>query len=123
VLVSAVTGAGLPELRAEMAALLASLWVDVDVVVPYAEGALLAQVRERGSTEAAYDESGVHVVGRVPPVVAAALRHAAGIEDEPDEGEWETGAVDDAARDEGEPDDHLPSAEDEIDRDVGRAET
>ena len=123
VLVSAVTGAGLPELRAEMAALLASLWVDVDVVVPYAEGALLAQVRERGSTEAAYDESGVHVVGRVPPVVAAALRHAAGIEDEPDEGEWETGAVDDAARDEGEPDDHLPSAEGEIDRDVGRAET
>jgi GTP-binding protein HflX len=84
VLVSALTGAGLPELRAEMAALLASLWVDVDVVVPYAEGALLSQVRERGSTEAAYDESGVHVVGRVPPAVAAALRRAAGIEDEVD---------------------------------------
>ncbi len=84
VLVSALTGAGLPELRAEMAALLASLWVDVDVVVPYAEGALLAQVRERGSTEAAYDESGVHVVGRVPPAVAAALRRAAGIAEEHD---------------------------------------
>ncbi|MCU0505385.1 MAG: GTPase HflX [Chloroflexi bacterium] len=89
VLVSALTGAGLAELRAEIAALLASLWVDVDVVVPYAEGALLAQVRERGSTEATYDADGVHVVGRVPPAVAAALRRAAGIEDEADAEGWE----------------------------------
>ncbi len=89
VLVSALTGAGLPELRDEIAALLASLWVDVDVVVPYAEGALLAQVRERGSTEATYDEHGVRVAGRVPPAVAAALRRAAGIEDEPEAEDWE----------------------------------
>jgi GTP-binding protein HflX len=123
VLVSALTRAGLPELRGEMAALLASLWVDVDVVVPYVEGALLAQVRERGSTEATYDESGVHIVGRVPPAVAAALRHAAGIADEPDWEEWEPGVVDDAARDEDEPDDSLPNAEGGKSQDVGRAET
>src|SRR6202008_3457425 len=35
VLVSALTGFGLETLRAEIAALLASLWVDVDVRVPY----------------------------------------------------------------------------------------
>ena len=48
VLVSALTGFGLDTLRAEMAALLASLWVDVDVRVPYTAGELLARVRERG---------------------------------------------------------------------------
>jgi GTP-binding protein HflX len=102
VLVSALTGAGLPELRAEIAALLASLWVDVDVVVPYAEGALLAQVRERGSTETTYDADGVHVVGRVPPAVAAALRHAAGIVDADAEDEgWEGPALDGSAADDG----------------------
>ena len=89
VLVSALTGAGLQELRGEVAALLASLWVDVDVVVPYAEGALLAQVRERGATEVSYDERGARVVGRVPPAVAAALQRAAGIEAAPEIEEWE----------------------------------
>ena len=93
VLVSALTGAGLRELRDEAAALLASLWVDIDVMVPYAEGALLAQVRERGATEIAYDERGAHVVGRVPPAVAAALRRAAGIEDEPEVDAWEADAA------------------------------
>ena len=97
VLVSALTGAGLPELRAEIAALLGSLWVDVDVVVPYAEGALLAQVRERGSTEATYDEHGVRIAGRVPPAVAAALRRAAGIEDAPGDDDWGVAAQADAA--------------------------
>jgi GTP-binding protein HflX len=92
VLVSALTGTGLPELRAEIAALLASLWVDVDVIVPYAEGALLAQVRERGSTEATYDEHGVRIAGSVPPAVAAALRRAAGIEEAPDDDDWDVAA-------------------------------
>ena len=51
VLVSAVTGFGLDTLRAEIAALLASLWEEVDVAVPYAAGELLARVRERGTVE------------------------------------------------------------------------
>ena len=50
VFVSALTGFGMDTLRAEIAALLASLWVDVDVAVPYAEGELLARVRERGTS-------------------------------------------------------------------------
>ncbi len=100
VLVSALTGAGLPELRAELAALLASLWVDVDVVVPYTEGALLAQVRERGATEAVYDAHGVRVVGRVPGPVAAALRRAAGIDDGQDDEAWGSPALGVAADEE-----------------------
>ena len=43
VLVSALTGYGLDTLRAEIAALLSSLWVDLDVHVPYAAGELLAR--------------------------------------------------------------------------------
>src|SRR5262249_42391466 len=54
VLVSALTGFGLETLRAEMAALLASLWVDVDVRLPYAAGELLARIRERGTVELEY---------------------------------------------------------------------
>ena len=57
VLVSARTGFGLDALRAELAALLASLWVDVDVAVPYAAGELLARVRERGTVELEYRRS------------------------------------------------------------------
>ena len=40
--VSALTGYGIDTLRAEIAALLASLWVDIDVAMPYAAGELLA---------------------------------------------------------------------------------
>src|SRR5882757_2324692 len=47
VFVSALTGFGMDTLRAEIAALLASLWIDVDVHVPYAAGELLARIRER----------------------------------------------------------------------------
>ena len=99
VIVSALTGAGLDALRAELAAVLASLWVDVDVVVPYAEGALLARIREQGSVEVEYAEVGAHIVGRVPPAAAAALRRAAGIIDEPGLEEWEADPLADAADD------------------------
>ena len=66
-LVSALTGFGLDTLRAEIAALLASLWVDVDVHVPYAAGELLARVRERGTVELEYGERDVRVRGRAAP--------------------------------------------------------
>jgi GTP-binding protein HflX len=77
VLVSALTGYGLDTLRAEMAALLASLWVDVDVAVPYAAGELLARVRERGTVELDYGERDVRVHGRVAPSLAGELRAVA----------------------------------------------
>jgi GTP-binding protein HflX len=77
VLVSALTGFGIDTLRAEMAALLATLWVDVDVAVPYAAGELLARVRERGTVETEYGERDVHIKGRVAPALAGELEAAA----------------------------------------------
>ena len=77
VLVSALTGFGLDALRDEVAALLASLWEDVDVGVPYAAGELLARVRERGTVEVEYGQRDVHVRGRVAPALAGELLAAA----------------------------------------------
>jgi GTP-binding protein HflX len=77
VFVSALTGYGLDTLRAELAALLASLWVAVDVHVPYAAGELLARVRERGTVELEYEPRDVRVRGHVAPALAGELRAAA----------------------------------------------
>ena len=77
VLVSALTGFGMDTLRAEIAALLATLWVDVDASLPYAAGELLARVRERGTVELEYGERDVRVVGRVAPALASELEAAA----------------------------------------------
>jgi len=77
VFVSALTGYGIETLRAEIAALLASLWVDVDVAVPYVAGELLARVRERGTVDVEYRERDVRVVGRVAPSLAGELRAVA----------------------------------------------
>src|SRR3954454_5429382 len=49
--ISALTGYGLDTLRLELAALLASLWVEVDVRLAYTAGELLARVRERGTVD------------------------------------------------------------------------
>jgi GTPase len=77
VFVSALTGYGLESLRAEIAALLASLWIDVDVAVPYAAGELLARVRERGTVELEYRQRDVRVHGRMAPALAGELEAAA----------------------------------------------
>jgi GTP-binding protein HflX len=74
VLVSASTGFGLDTLRAEISALLASLWEDVDVEVPYAAGELLARVRERGTVDLEYGDRSVRVTGRMAPAMAGELR-------------------------------------------------
>jgi GTP-binding protein HflX len=73
VLVSALTGFGLDALRDEVAALLASLWEEIDVAVPYAAGELLARVRERGTVEVEYGQRDVHVRGRVAPALGGEL--------------------------------------------------
>ncbi|HEX5824411.1 MAG TPA: GTPase HflX [Candidatus Limnocylindrales bacterium] len=73
VLVSALTGFGLDTLRVEIAALLASLWVDVDVHVPYTAGEMLARIRERGTVELDYGERDVRVHGRVAPALEGEL--------------------------------------------------
>jgi GTP-binding protein HflX len=82
VLVSALTGFGMDTLRAEIAAVLASLWVDVDAAVPYAAGELLARVRERGTVELEYGERDVRVRGRIAPSLAGELEAAAARWDE-----------------------------------------
>ncbi len=71
--VSALTGHGLESLRAELSAVLATLWVDVDVAVPYAAGELLARVRERGTVDLEYRERDVRVRGRMAPSLAGEL--------------------------------------------------
>ena len=77
VFVSALTGYGLDTLRVALSALLASLWVAVDVHVPYAAGELLARIRERGTVELEYGNRDVRVNGRVAPVLAAELERVA----------------------------------------------
>jgi GTP-binding protein HflX len=77
VLVSALRGFGLDTLRTQIAAVLASMWVDVDVAVPYAAGELLARVRERGTVDVEYRERDVRIVGRVAPALAGELDAAA----------------------------------------------
>jgi GTP-binding protein HflX len=77
VFVSATTGYGLDALRAEIAALLASLWEDVDLALPYTAGELLARVRERGTVELEYRDRDVRVRGRIAPALASELRMAA----------------------------------------------
>jgi GTPase len=73
VFVSARTGFGMDTLRAEIAALLASLWVDVDVTLPYTAGELLARVRERGTVDVDYRSHDVRISGRVAPSLAGEL--------------------------------------------------
>ena len=77
VYVSALTGFGMEALRAEIASVLASLWVDVDVALPYMAGELLARVRERGAIDLDYRERDVHVSGRVAPSLAGELEAVA----------------------------------------------
>jgi len=75
--ISALTGFGLDTLRMELSALLATLWVDVDVHVPYTAGELLARVRERGTIELEYRARDVRVSGRVAPALASELEAVA----------------------------------------------
>ena len=77
VLVSALSGYGMDTLRARLAALLAELWEDVDLALPYSEGELLSRVRERGTVDIGYRARDVRVKGRVAPSLASELRAAA----------------------------------------------
>ena len=77
VLVSALTGYGMDVLRARLSSILAELWEEVDVAVPYSEGELLSRVRERGTVDIGYRARDVRVRGRVAPSLANELRAAA----------------------------------------------
>jgi GTP-binding protein HflX len=74
---SALTGEGIDDLRGRIATVLADLWFDVDLALPYSAGELLARVRERGMVEFEYRDEDVRLHGRVPPSMADDLRAAA----------------------------------------------
>ena len=76
VLVSALSGYGMDVLRARLATLLADLWEEVDVKLPYSEGELLSRVRERGTVDIGYHAREVRIRGRVTPSLASELRAA-----------------------------------------------
>ncbi len=77
VFVSALTGYGLDTLRAELSAMLASLWVAIDLHVPYTAGELLARIRQRGTVELDYQARDVRVSGRVASALAAEIEQVA----------------------------------------------
>src|SRR5689334_22000474 len=74
VFVPALTGFGLDTLRLELSALLASLWEDIDVRLPYTAGELLARIRERGTVDVEYGDRDVRIRGRIAPALASELR-------------------------------------------------
>ncbi len=77
VTVAATRGKGIARLRRELSDLLAELWVEVDLALPYTAGELLARVRERGAVEFEYRDRDVRVYGRLAPPLAGELESAA----------------------------------------------
>jgi GTPase len=76
VFVSAMTGRGLDELRESVADALRSRMVEVDAIVPYERGELVARARTSGEVEEQYGERGVRVSGHLPRAIAAELTAA-----------------------------------------------
>ena len=75
--VSASRGDGLGELRERIAELAAAAWQSVAITLPYASGAMVQRIRERGALHRAdYSERGIEIEADVPPSLAAEL-HAA----------------------------------------------
>ncbi|MGH2377148.1 MAG: GTPase HflX [Candidatus Limnocylindria bacterium] len=74
VFVSALTGEGLGDLRARLAAEAARGWRSIAVRLPYSAGAILHRIREHGSLRSAeYGEAGIYVEAEVPPAFAAEI--------------------------------------------------
>lgn len=77
VAVSALTGAGLAELRDLIAQKLPLPGEPIDVVVPYSRGDLLSRLHSTGHIdEMEHRDGGTHVVGRADAALAAELRRA-----------------------------------------------
>jgi GTP-binding protein HflX len=74
--VSAVTGEGLEALRERIGDLLRRQMVEVDAVVPYERGELVARARTSGDVEEHYEAGGVRVSGHLPASIASELSAA-----------------------------------------------
>ena len=65
--VSALTGWGLPNLLARMEEILSEELVEVDVLLPYQRGDLLAMLHHRGIvSEEEHAANGMHIIGKIP---------------------------------------------------------
>ena len=74
VVVSALTGAGLPELLAEVERALPRPSAEVNVVLPYARGDLLARAHREGEVlRLEHTDAGTELTARVPPDLAYEL--------------------------------------------------
>ncbi len=76
VFVSAATGEGIETLLARMADLLRASMVEVDAVVPYARGELVARARTSGDVTEHYTQAGVRISDHLPEAIAAEVTAA-----------------------------------------------
>jgi GTPase len=76
VFVSATTGEGIETLLARMADVLRASMVEVDAVVPYARGELVARARTSGDVTEHYTQAGVRISGHLPEAIAAEVTAA-----------------------------------------------
>jgi GTP-binding protein HflX len=77
VLTSALEGEGLDTLRARLREAAAASWKRVKTTLPYHAGALVQQIRTRGSLRSVeYEEAGIRIEADVPPELAAEIQTA-----------------------------------------------
>ena len=77
VFISALAGDGLDALRARLAEIVAASWKRIKTTLPYNAGALVQQIRARGSLRRAdYEEAGIRIEADVPPELAAEIETA-----------------------------------------------
>jgi len=69
--VSALSGAGLDDLREAIQVALRSQMVRIDAVIPYDRGKLAARARAVGQVEEAFETAGIRISGDLPPGMAA----------------------------------------------------
>src|SRR5207249_1292501 len=77
VFASAATGEGIETLLSRMADALRARMVQVDAVVPYERGELVARARSSGAVEERYTRRGVRIRGHLPDAIAAEVAAAA----------------------------------------------
>ena len=78
VFTSALNGEGLDTLRVRLAEAASAGWKRVKTTLPYHAGALVQQIRTRGSLKSVdYEEAGIRIDASVPPELAALIRSAA----------------------------------------------
>jgi GTP-binding protein HflX len=77
VFTSALKGDGLEALRVRLGEAASASWKLVKATLPYHAGALVQQIRTRGSlTSVDYEEAGIRIEANVPPDLAAEIRTA-----------------------------------------------